>query len=180
MQPEHNTAQYNTKAAAIAGMSPTYFTGRPCKHEHIAPRYTSNGMCVECLKMHRVTSGSLAKRARIQANQLSAADMVEAKVWVPRKHSTILHTITRLLNAPDAAATITWLEMLDRASLDIAILAPLFDWRDNKVNIDPATFPMRNADDGRLLVQLRNAWYVGDEIMEVLRGQRATVERVWE
>lgn len=26
-----------------------YFTGRPCPHDHIAPRYTSNGACTECV-----------------------------------------------------------------------------------------------------------------------------------
>ena len=25
-----------------------YYTGRPCKHGHVAERYTQNGMCVEC------------------------------------------------------------------------------------------------------------------------------------
>lgn len=28
----------------------TYFTGEPCKHGHVAYRYTKNGACSECVK----------------------------------------------------------------------------------------------------------------------------------
>lgn len=28
----------------------TYFTGKPCKHGHVAPRYTQTGLCTECSK----------------------------------------------------------------------------------------------------------------------------------
>lgn len=28
-----------------------YFTGRPCKHGHIAPKFTSRGWCVECANL---------------------------------------------------------------------------------------------------------------------------------
>lgn len=28
-----------------------YFTGKPCPHGHVAPRYTSNGGCSECLSL---------------------------------------------------------------------------------------------------------------------------------
>lgn len=31
--------------------STQYFTGRPCKHGHIAPRFTANSGCSECLRL---------------------------------------------------------------------------------------------------------------------------------
>jgi len=31
----------------------TYFTGTACGKGHLAPRYTSTGSCVECLKISR-------------------------------------------------------------------------------------------------------------------------------
>lgn len=29
-----------------------YFTGRPCKHGHLAPRTTGNATCVQCARTH--------------------------------------------------------------------------------------------------------------------------------
>ena len=37
-----------TRAEAKAAGSARYFTGKPCKHGHISPRFTSNRRCVEC------------------------------------------------------------------------------------------------------------------------------------
>jgi hypothetical protein len=37
-----------------------FYSGRPCKHGHHAPRYTSTHMCLECRRMH--------ERARIKAH----------------------------------------------------------------------------------------------------------------
>ena len=39
-----------------------YFTGKPCKHGHIAPRYTGKGTCTECMKL----SFDLKKEDRLQ------------------------------------------------------------------------------------------------------------------
>ena len=35
--------------AKLAGAK-YYCTGKPCKHDHIVPRFTSSGSCVECVK----------------------------------------------------------------------------------------------------------------------------------
>lgn len=35
------------KDARTAGL-PRYFTGKPCKHNHVEERYTANSMCVSC------------------------------------------------------------------------------------------------------------------------------------
>lgn len=34
---------------AIAKRLKTYFTGKPCKHGHIAKRFTLSGTCYECI-----------------------------------------------------------------------------------------------------------------------------------
>lgn len=39
-----------TRADAIAVGAVKYFTGEPCLHGHIAPRYTSMGGCLRCLR----------------------------------------------------------------------------------------------------------------------------------
>lgn len=42
----------STRSEAIATGDPRYFTGRPCKHGHIAER-TQQGCCTVCLSGHR-------------------------------------------------------------------------------------------------------------------------------
>jgi len=38
--------------ARAAGLK-RYFTGKPCKHGHVAERWTARGVCYECLRLHR-------------------------------------------------------------------------------------------------------------------------------
>lgn len=49
---------------ALLANEKTYFTGKPCKHGHIAKRVTINGFCVEC---------SSVKQKKLVANGYSAA-----------------------------------------------------------------------------------------------------------
>lgn len=39
-----------TRRQAIERRESKYFTGKPCKHGHIAERYTMMGNCVECAR----------------------------------------------------------------------------------------------------------------------------------
>ena len=39
---------FKTKQEAIKNEEKKYFTGKPCKHGHVAERYTKGGKCVEC------------------------------------------------------------------------------------------------------------------------------------
>ncbi|WP_261531239.1 HNH endonuclease [Burkholderia multivorans] len=48
-----------TRDAAKASGLPRYFTGKPCKHGHLAPRYTSSTTCVIC--QHAATQALRAK-----------------------------------------------------------------------------------------------------------------------
>jgi 5-methylcytosine-specific restriction endonuclease McrA len=54
--------------------SKLYFTGKPCPHGHVAPRFTSNFGCVECLHSHTTkyfqkNRERLNERAREYAKQ---------------------------------------------------------------------------------------------------------------
>jgi hypothetical protein len=58
--------QITTRAEAKASGARRYFTGKPCKHGHIAERYTvSSALCVECINFRH-------KRAK-QTKQVKAA-----------------------------------------------------------------------------------------------------------
>lgn len=49
-QPTHEVISRDD--AARAGRV-TFFTGQPCKHGHIAPRYVTNAGCLDCLNRHK-------------------------------------------------------------------------------------------------------------------------------
>lgn len=167
--------------AATAGRK-TYQTGTPCRRGHTGPRYTSNGMCVECLKVHATGVKSKLSETRINKNREKAHEIVRHTVNIPLKYSNsnIVQMLEDMLNAPDSEGFITWVNHIATQPLTSTELVPMFQWDGKKVNVDPAIYPYRNADDGRLLVQLRNAWYVGDEVMAVLRGETVSCNRVWE
>lgn len=40
--------EISTRAMAALGGKRRFFTGIPCKHGHVAERFTSNGGCVQC------------------------------------------------------------------------------------------------------------------------------------
>lgn len=42
--------ELSTRRQALIAGELTYFTGKPCKNGHIAPRYVSTGGCLECLR----------------------------------------------------------------------------------------------------------------------------------
>lgn len=43
----------NSRHEALEAGEPTYFTGKPCKHGHIKPRWTQSGGCVMCDAIRR-------------------------------------------------------------------------------------------------------------------------------
>lgn len=47
-----NTLPKSRKEAKSLGET-QYFTGKPCKHGHLVPKFTSSGSCTECLKYRR-------------------------------------------------------------------------------------------------------------------------------
>jgi len=38
------------RSEAIALGLPKYYTGKPCRHNHLSPRYTRSGTCQECIR----------------------------------------------------------------------------------------------------------------------------------
>ena len=50
--PVDTTEMASTRAEAKARGDTLYFTGLPCKRGHVAARYTSSPLCVECVKIN--------------------------------------------------------------------------------------------------------------------------------
>jgi hypothetical protein len=50
------------RADAIEEGLDRYFTDKPCRHGHVAERYTANGQCVECGRLRQQTPEYKAAR----------------------------------------------------------------------------------------------------------------------
>ena len=66
------TSIISRKEARAAKML-RYFTGKPCKHGHIAERQVSSGNCFQCSREHGLEVKHAGCRRRYQANKESAA-----------------------------------------------------------------------------------------------------------
>lgn len=50
-----NEPMIMSRVDAKAGSLKWYFTGKPCKYDHVAVRYTSSGVCIECQRKNNAT-----------------------------------------------------------------------------------------------------------------------------
>lgn len=63
---EHADAPLLERAEARAIGAVRYRTGRPCKHGHLAERWTSTAICVECNKIHWANASEGAREKNRQ------------------------------------------------------------------------------------------------------------------
>lgn len=56
------------RAEAIKNGSSVYYTGMPCKKGHVVQRYTTNGACLECIRLARVSEKEAIKVGRMQVS----------------------------------------------------------------------------------------------------------------
>lgn len=75
--------------ARMKGMT-RYKTGKRCKWNHIAERYTSTGMCVECSNLHSKKYHSQLKKSR--------EGKVRMVVWVHPDDVTTINGMTTALD----------------------------------------------------------------------------------
>ena len=69
--------------ARRSGMT-KYFTGNPCKHGHIVPRYTANGLCVTCAV--RVNLKSRSKRRSEIPVEVRQRQSARVALWRAANH----------------------------------------------------------------------------------------------
>jgi len=168
----------NERNEAIANGLQFYVTDRKCKRNHTAMRYASTGQCVECLKEQRLQVAANRKAAQREfANKLSN-DMVEARMWIPRKHTAIVTTISNLMCSSMADTLVALITMIDSATLTRNELLCMLTTDANGNITNHAQYPQRNADDGTLLIELSGQWYVASQVAECIRGQRPSVSRL--
>lgn len=60
----------------------TYFTGRPCRNNHIAERYVKNDLCVECVQANNARK---IEKAKIQKHEADGMTHYRAVEFVKRE-----------------------------------------------------------------------------------------------
>lgn len=70
-----------TRAEAIAAGAPRYFTGKPCKHGHVAPFTAGNSTCVECTRA--------AQRRRYAVTRSDPGWMEKRRVAARARYQTV-------------------------------------------------------------------------------------------
>lgn len=74
-----------------------YFTGKPCKHGHIAPRKTK-GACVECLKVEWDVNAERRKDYFIGYNKSEAGKEAKLRYYEAHKEDVIARAMGRPLS----------------------------------------------------------------------------------
>lgn len=94
-----------SRAEARAVRAKHYISGKPCKRNHFAPRFTGDGTCSECKKE--------AMRRSYAANPEPAKERVRR--WRERQRAAKHVPVALMLvfrSAVDAQEWIAWLDML--------------------------------------------------------------------
>lgn len=105
------------RKTAKANNLSTYFTGEPCKHGHIARRFTASGTCCQCHENHQRGERSAAKGFRHYLEQFGVVDLIVAahpddfpvikelaKALVGAREEKYLREVARPQMAADRAA----------------------------------------------------------------------------
>jgi len=83
-----------TRAEAKATGASHYFTGKPCKHGHVAPRKTK-GACVECLKVEWDRAAQTRAEYFQQYNQSEAGQEAKRQYYKRNRELVIARAVAR-------------------------------------------------------------------------------------
>lgn len=91
------------RAAAAAQHLPTYYSGKQCRRGHDSDRYTSNGMCIECVKMQNDAFSATSRAATRIRNQALMSNLREHKYMVHNDHDVSMRQLAEIFQyAPPA------------------------------------------------------------------------------
>lgn len=179
-----------TQDEAIAAGHLTYNTGRPCRRGHNSDRYTSNGMCVACVKMKddaRRTARNLNRRKFINAK---VNNFHERTYLVHEDHRAIVEKFCEVLQYGDGFEITHLIDIVEKAheraptprALTFDDLVKVFAWDGKQVTNLPdleLTGIMQYIPDEDCYYFMHNGnRYQGMEVAEVLRGTRLNIKPI--
>ena len=118
------------KEAAAAGLK-KYNTGRPCRHGHMADRYTESGACCDCLKnMIAVKFANSAEQRELIANKTQQIYLFTKLVGIPAIKMLVDSMVAaRLPGVATEAVNPTpyWQKQVSRETYQIKVRVPVED-----------------------------------------------------
>lgn len=81
----------------------TYNTGKPCRRGHVSDRYTSNGMCVGCVKMKDAARKEQRVERRRKYVNARVQNLQARTFMVAENHRSIVQEICDALQFGDAS-----------------------------------------------------------------------------
>ena len=84
----------------------TYNNGKPCRRGHFSDRYSSNGMCIECLKLQAGERKLKVDGSRAARNKALFDQLQPKQVWVRPQHHAAISEYADVLRygSPDVIA----------------------------------------------------------------------------
>lgn len=78
-----------SRSEAITAGEKYFFTGKPCKHGHVADRYVGNGGCVECLRPKQTSLAVISTPGEIVPRSDERLELQRARVDLEQQKITI-------------------------------------------------------------------------------------------
>jgi hypothetical protein len=174
----------NLRLEAIARQEATYSSGKPCRRGHDSLRYSSNGMCVECLRLQRVAASNLAKVEKAKRNLALGAGLRDRNFLVRVADVDLVTKFTEILQFGNATMHDNLRAYVDAIhatcpnprALTRDDLAKLIELRPDGMAANPEAIPQAYDDaTGKLYAIFNGYLYLGDHVAEVLQGKRLNV-----
>lgn len=158
---------------ALAEGKKTYSTGKPCRRGHHSERYSSNGMCLDCLKYKR----EVYIQAQARRNLLNSRKFHSEQVSVQLQHKQIITSINDIMLEGGHRADLLaqYIMLIGRSTLTRDDLHRLLTVNEHGHAIG---HPTRHGDSGELEIQIMEDWYLADEVMSCYRGEIKDVQRI--
>lgn len=162
-----------------------YFdNGKPCRLGHNSHRYTSNGACVECIRIKREAHKNVASIARRKRNVALFSNLREHKFMVAAGNAEAMQQLADIFQySPDVYADIIKAEIAKLHAicpnprvLSRDDLLKFIRWDGTAVtNLVELEISRPEQDDPEVCLYHRGQRYSAVKVMEVLRGERLNV-----
>ena len=176
----------NKRLEAIQNGRATYNSGKPCKRGHNSDRYSSNGMCIDCVKQQNVSAREVTALAKQRVNQALMANLKPRTFMIDENNREIIQRVCDIFQYGTQGLRDEMTDHINRIydvcpnpkALSYDDLLKFIRWRDNKIQnlIElQVIYPTEGGNDPHTYVVRNGLFYRANELMEVLRHQRITV-----
>ena len=169
---------------AIAAQKLQYNSGKPCRKGHHSDRYTSNGMCMECIRLNNEAMRGLAKTARIKRNTALFAHLRERIYMVRDCDAELMGKFAEVLQYSNPGVIAQCKQFIEALYAHTPIpraltrddLLSFMNYRNGQVlNLNDIELSHPDESNPTLCIIRNGLFYSAEECMQVLRNQKLNV-----